>query len=108
MRFTIMAALAAASVLGLSGCKQVATGGNATENAAAPAAAEAGAIDGTWKADLASVQIEQKPDQLLLQNGQFSCATCTPPLTVAADGAMHAVRERTIAGNSYLNNDDCH
>jgi predicted lipoprotein len=47
MRFTIMAALAAASVLGLSGCKQASTGGNATENAAAPAAAEAGSIDGT-------------------------------------------------------------
>jgi hypothetical protein len=108
MRFTILAALAAASVLGLSGCKQVATGGNATENATAPAAAEAGAIDGTWKADLASVQIEQKPDQLLLQNGQFSCATCTPPLTVAADGAMHAVTGRPYADQISVKVDDDH
>jgi hypothetical protein len=106
MRFTMMAALAAASVLALSGCKQAAMSGNTTENAAAPAAA--GAIDGTWKADLASAQIEQKPNQFLLQNGQFSCPTCTPPLTIAADGAMHAVTGRPYADQISVKVDDDH
>ncbi|MEO6040700.1 MAG: hypothetical protein ABIP41_02255 [Croceibacterium sp.] len=53
--------------------------------------AAAGGIDGTWKADLATVQIDSKPDELLLKDGKFSCATCTPAYTVAADGAFHAV-----------------
>ncbi|MES2326531.1 MAG: hypothetical protein V4499_04270 [Pseudomonadota bacterium] len=91
MRLTIIAALAATSLLSLSACKQATTSGNMSNgNAAAPAAAATG-IDGTWKADLSSVQINQKPDQMLLKAGQFSCATCTPPLTIAADGALHAV-----------------
>lgn len=107
MKVTIMAALAAASLFAISGCKQAATSGNAGQNAAAPAAA-AGGIDGTWKADLSSVKIDQKPDQLLLQNGQFSCATCTPPLTVAADGAMHAVTGRPYADQISVKVDDDH
>ena len=79
----------------------------ASGNAAAPAAAANG-IDGTWKADLASVQIDQKPDQLLLKAGQYSCATCTPPLTVAADGAFHAVTGRPYADQMSVKVDDDH
>ena len=108
MRVTIIAALAAVSILAISGCKQATTSGNAGDNAAAPGSAQAAGIDGTWKADLSSVQIEQKPDQLLLQNGQFSCATCTPPLTVAADGAMHAVTGRPYADQISVKVDDDH
>ena len=51
-----------------------------------------GSIDGTWKADLASVQIDSKPTEFLLQNGQFECKTCIPAYKVAADGAWHAVK----------------
>jgi hypothetical protein len=107
MRVTITAALAAASILALAGCRQAATTGNASENAAAPASAEAAAIDGTWKADLSSVQIDQKPDQLLLKDGQFSCPTCTPPIALAADGAMHAV-ERPYSDHMAVKADDDH
>ena len=90
MRKTITAALAAASLLALAGCKQTATTGNGTaENAAAPASA--GAVDGTWKADIDSVQFDQKPDEYLLQGGQYSCKSCVPTYTVAADGAFHPV-----------------
>ena len=90
MRKTISAALAAASLLALAGCKQTATTGNGTaENAAAPASA--GAVDGTWKADIDSVQFDQKPDEYLLQGGQYSCKSCVPSYTVAADGAFHPV-----------------
>lgn len=83
---TITAALAAASLLALSACKQQPAG-----NAAAPAAASAEAINGTWKADIDSVQFEQKPDEYLLQAGQYSCKSCSPAYTVAADGAFHPV-----------------
>jgi hypothetical protein len=90
MRKTITVALAAASLLALAGCKQTTTGGNeATENASAPAAAAT--IDGTWKADVDSVQFVQKPDEYLLQGGQYSCKSCVPPVTVAADGAYHPI-----------------
>ena len=89
------AALAAASLLAIGGCKQAATqnaasGNEASANAAAPAAA-ADAIDGTWKTDMSTFQLDAKPDQYLLKGGQFTCQTCTPPFTVAADGAFHAV-----------------
>lgn len=84
---TIIAALTAASLFALSACnKQPAAG-----NEAAPAQAAAGDINGTWKADLDSVQFDQKPDEYLLQAGQYSCKSCVPNYTVAADGAFHTV-----------------
>lgn len=90
MRKTITAALAAASLIALAGCKQtVATGNEANANASAPAAAAG--IDGTWKGDVNSVKFEQKPDEYLLQNGKFDCKSCVPPVSIAADGAYHAV-----------------
>ncbi|MEO8453912.1 MAG: hypothetical protein ABI454_02020, partial [Sphingomicrobium sp.] len=108
MRLTLIAALAATSLLTLSACKQATTSDNlASGNAESPAAA-AGGIDGTWKADLSSVQLDQKPDQLLLEAGQFSCATCTPPLTLAADGKFHAVTGRPYADQISINVDNDH
>ena len=109
MRKTITAALAAASLIALAGCRQTTTAGNeAGANAAAPAA-EAGAdpINGTWKTDLASIKIDAKPDQLLLKDGQFSCSTCTPPIAVAADGAFHPV-DRPYADHMSVKVDDDH
>lgn len=111
MNRTITAAMAAASLLALSGCRQTTVNGNeanaAAENGAVPAAV-AGGIDGTWKADLASVEIETKPDEMLLKGGQFSCPTCTPPLTLAADGALHAVTGRPYADQMSVKVDDDH
>jgi len=88
----IATALAAASLLALAGCKQ-------------DAAADAATIDGTWKADLASVHIEAKPDELLLQDGKFSCSTCTPAYTVDADGEFHPV-DRPYADSMSVKIDD--
>jgi len=91
MRGTMMAALAAVSLIALAGCKQANVGGNeAASNAAAPAAA-AGSIDGTWKADVSTAKWDQKPDEYLLQNGKYDCKTCTPPVSIPADGAFHPV-----------------
>ncbi|HEX5239345.1 MAG TPA: hypothetical protein VFW39_12890 [Sphingomicrobium sp.] len=97
MNKIMIAALAATSMLAISGCKQSATGnGAATENASTPAAA-ANSIDGTWKADVTTAKWDQKPEQYLLQNGKYDCKSCTPPWSVPADGAFHP-----IAGNPYV------
>ena len=79
MKRIVTAALAAASLFALAACNQQ------------PAAPAVDPINGTWKADLASVQIDQKPDVYLLKDGQYSCPSCIPPIAVAADGAFHPV-----------------
>lgn len=63
---------------------------------AASAASAASAFDGTWKYDLKSQQVSKKPNVYLLTGGKYSCSTCVPAYTVAADGAFHKV-----AGNPY-------
>ena len=87
--------LATALLLTAAGCNQaeapVANG--AVPDATATAAA-ATSIDGTWKVDLASAKFEEEPSVYLLKDGSYSCSTCVPPLTVAADGAFHAVADR--------------
>lgn len=84
---TIAAALAAVSLLSLAACKQEPAAGT---NETAMAAAATG-IDGTWRADLASVKIESKPSEMTLAGGTFECKSCIPPYSVAADGAFHPV-----------------
>jgi hypothetical protein len=88
MRSTMRMAMAAAAVLAIAGCKPAATGNETTGNATASGG---DAISGTWKADAASVKFDQRPDEMLLQNGQYSCKSCVPPVAVAADGAFHPV-----------------
>jgi hypothetical protein len=104
MTRTTIAALAACSLIALGACNKQATG-NADQNAAASGAAS---IDGTWKTDLSTLKIDSKPDQYLLKDGQFSCPTCTPPLTLAADGAFHAVTGRPYADSMAIKVDDAH
>jgi hypothetical protein len=59
--------------------------------AASPALAQS-AFDGTWKADLRSVQTPQKPDVFMVTNGVYTCRSCVPVVTLKADGAFHPVR----------------
>ena len=92
MKMITSTAIAAALALTLSACK-VQDGAASNEPAAAEAAAD-DALNGTWRADLASLKFEGKPDDYLLQGGSYTCSTCIPPLTVAADGAFHAVADR--------------
>jgi hypothetical protein len=84
---------AAALLLATAGCDQK-TAAPANDTAAAPAEAAAGTVDGTWKADLASVQIDEQPSVYLLKDGIYSNSTAVPPLKVAADGAFHAVADQ--------------
>lgn len=93
---TRTAALAAVAIIALAGCRQTTGNGAnntsvATENASGSSTAGAGSIDGTWKADVSTTKWDQKPDELLLQNGKYDCKSCTPPVSVPADGAFHAV-----------------
>jgi len=83
--------MAAALILGLSGCEQQEA---ASDAPAAVEAASLEALNGTWKADLASIKFEGKPEEFVLQGGTYNCKTCIPPLTVAADGQFHPVADQ--------------
>jgi hypothetical protein len=54
-------------------------------------------FDGTWKIDMNKVTFPQKPDVFLLQNGMYSCKTCTPPYTIKADGT-----DQPVTGHPYF------
>jgi len=57
-----------------------------------PAAAWAQSpFDGTWKVNLSSAQFSQKPDTFELKNGQYTCSTCIPEISVKADGTDQKV-----------------
>ena len=90
----MMPIFATALLLTAAGCNQ-APAPAANETATdMNQAATADSIDGTWKAELASVQIDEEPSVTLLKDGVYSCSTCIPPLTVTADGAFHPVADR--------------
>jgi hypothetical protein len=91
MHKTIILAASAASLIAMSACsKQAATGEN-NASATTAGATAGGAVNGTWKADLSNVQFDTKPDEYLLQNGTYSCKSCTPAYSLAADGTFHPV-----------------
>jgi len=92
MNLKITTAMAAALLLTLGACKQEAADSTATTEASA-----ATGIDGTWVADVASAKFDSKPDEAMLKDGTYTCSTCTPPLTVKADGAFHPVTGRPYA-----------
>lgn len=49
------------------------------------------AFNGTWKLDLSNSHLPEKPDVVLLQNGNYQCTTCVPPINVKADGQDHKI-----------------
>ena len=102
MRKTIAAAIAAASLISLAACQK------APDDSQASTAAAANGIDGTWKVDMATVQVDARPDQFMLKDGKFSCSTCTPALEVAADGAFHPVSGRAYSDSMAIKVDDDH
>lgn len=53
-------------------------------------------FDGTWKVDLGKSKLPKKPDVFLLQNGNYECKTCVPPVNVKADGQF-----QKISGDPY-------
>jgi hypothetical protein len=109
MRKTLVAALAVSSLLAIGSCRQTTVSANQSTNqaAAAPSAGAGSPIDGTWKTDISTLKFNRPPDRFLLQGGKFSCLTCMPPLTIAADGAFHAV-DRPYADHIAVKVDDAH
>ena len=53
-------------------------------------------FDGTWKVDLSKAKLPKKPDVFLLQNGNYECKSCNPPVNVKADGQF-----QPISGDPY-------
>ncbi len=52
-----------------------------------PGAAAQGLFEGTWKIDFSKVDFPAKPDEYLLQNGVYTCKTCSDVTApVKADG----------------------
>lgn len=93
MHKSIIAALAAASFIAISACNNQTTSNESASNTQAPAEAGGDLLSGTWKADIDSVQFDQKPDEFLLADGKYTCKSCVPTYTVAADGAFHPVSQ---------------
>ena len=92
MKIYLSTALAAVLVLSLPACQQQKSAG---EDAAATAAAGSfEALNGTWTVDLASLKFQGRPDEYLLEDGNYNCVSCTPPYKITADGTMHAVPDR--------------
>jgi hypothetical protein len=55
------------------------------------------ALDGTWKMRPDSVKTSGKPDSRVIENGAYSCSSCTPAIDkLPADGAYHK-----LAGHAY-------
>jgi hypothetical protein len=56
-------------------------------------AAHAGVIDGTWQADMSTARLltTGPPQVIRLQDGQYACRSCDPPLTIRADGTDQPV-----------------
>jgi hypothetical protein len=54
-------------------------------------------FDGTWVAKMDSVQLPQKPEVYLLQNGMYTCESCVPRIKVKADG-----NDYHMAGSPYF------
>ena len=52
-------------------------------------------FDGSWRLDLQSAQLPDKPQQYSVENGTYTCSTCTPPVSVKADGQDHPVTNAT-------------
>jgi hypothetical protein len=96
MKHVLLPTAALALAVSLGACDQSATTETAP-TASANAASTGAGIDGTWVIDLDSGKFEGKPMDIVLADGTYTCANCTPPLTVAADGAFHDVAGRDVS-----------
>lgn len=85
--------IASAAALMLAACSPSA---DTTKEASAEGATEALTIDGTYKADVASAKLSEKPDIFAVVDGQYDCTSCTPPYKIPADG-----KPQPVAGRDY-------
>jgi hypothetical protein len=68
-----------------------------------------GPFDGTWRLNLDSVQLPQRPDSYLLANGRYKCLSCVETKTdVEADGKDHPVAGSHYADSANVQVVDAH
>jgi hypothetical protein len=63
-------------------------------------------FSGTWKIDVSTLQVPQKKDSYLLQNGMFECRACVPPTRIRADGTDQAIPDGNTSSLKII--DDYH
>ena len=63
-------------------------------------------FSGTWKIDVSTLQVPQKKDSYLLQNGMFECKACVPPFKVRADATDQAIPDGNTSSLKII--DDHH
>lgn len=96
---SILTAMCAASLaLGVAACSG--DPGTKTE------ATEAASLAGTWKANLDSAEFENSTSSYLFADGQYTCNSCIPPYTVAANGEWVSVDRPGVDAVKYTIVDD--
>lgn len=80
MKTTITAFAAMTLALGAAACNDA----DATQ--AEAVATEGSSIAGTWRGDPATAQAENSDSNYTLADGKFTCNSCIPPYSTAADG----------------------
>ena len=94
---TAMAAMTLA--MGLAACAE-----EGTETSAVTS--ESGSLAGTWKLDPASAQFENATSSYVIADGEYTCESCDPRYSVAADGEWQSVDRPGIDGVKFAVVDD--
>lgn len=48
-------------------------------------------FDGTWKVNVNTAHLAEKPETFALQKGEYTCSTCIPKIAIKADGSDQKV-----------------
>ena len=95
----MMTAVAAASLaIGLTACTGEASGDGAS--------ASDGGLSGTWRLNIDSAQFENAVSSYLIADGEYTCNSCLPPFSVAADGEWQTVDRPGVDSLKYEIVDD--
>jgi hypothetical protein len=52
-------------------------------------------FDGTWRIDMSQTKFSPKPQVFYVSQGWYHCESCSPSITIPADGQDHAVSGQT-------------
>ena len=53
-------------------------------------------IDGTWRINYDQSKLSQEPDVIFLDKGIYTCSSCTPKISIKADGT-----DQPVAGHAF-------
>lgn len=86
MKNTMTAVAAVTLAMTITACS-----GEATET-------EAAGLEGTWRVNIESAEFEDDSNSYLIADGQYTCNSCLPPYSVAADGEWQSVDRPGLDG----------